>query len=156
MRILWLHNMPLRWVMIVWGEALLGGSGLVISFSQSNKLLYAQRNTSTQTNKKKWGEKIEHFQRTPTQTNLNKNNPFHFESWQGIFWPSRRKKAKVSAPEPYRFGGTSKNVIRGPRSFQQKSIFLYALSKVSARKSTWICRLHFTLHNAGGVGQKHF
>ena len=53
MCILWLHNMPLWWVMIVWGEAFLGGSGLVISFSQSNKLLYTQRNTSTQTSKKK-------------------------------------------------------------------------------------------------------
>ena len=42
--------------MIVWGEAFLGGSGLVISFSQSNKLLYTQRNTSTQTNKKNEGK----------------------------------------------------------------------------------------------------
>ena len=169
--------------MIVWGEAFLGGSGLVISFSQSNKLLHTQRNTSTQTSKKMWGEKsqvrIEH-----SETNLKQKNPFHFESRLLRFWPSRRKKrwfwsfvsvvgaiaqearerswvatttvcfeikyCSRRAPGPYTFGGTSQNAVRGPHCFRLNSFFLNTLSKVSARKSTWICRLHFTLHAQGG------
>ena len=52
------------------------------------------------------------------------------------------------APRPYTFGGTSQNAIRGPHCFQLNSIFLYTSSKVSARKSDWICvGHHHNLHH---------